>query len=66
MAEMIDMTGQPRSDEDLQDAIDCINTIMVKHPMVLPLLTIHGGIIRSCLLELQERRKKDGQPNRQD
>lgn len=59
---MIDMSGQPRTDEDLQDAIDCINTVMVKHPSVLPLLTVHAGIIRGCLLELQERRKKDEIP----
>jgi len=53
---MVDMTGQPRSDEDLQDAINCIETIMVKHPTVLPLLTVHAGIIRSCLKELQQMR----------
>jgi len=53
---MVDMTGEPRSDEDLQDAIDCINEIMVKHPLVLPLLTTHAGIIRDCLLELQRMR----------
>lgn len=58
MAEMVDMTGEPRSDEDLQDAIHCINVIMVKHATVLPLLTVHAGIIRDCLLELQERRKE--------
>lgn len=54
---MIDMTGQPRSDEDLQEAIDCIKTIMVKHFLVLPLLTVHVGIIKDCLEELQQRRR---------
>lgn len=54
---MIDMTGQPRSDEDLQDAINCIKTIMVKHSTVLPLLTVHAGIIVNCLEELQGLRK---------
>lgn len=57
MVEMVDKTGEPRSDKDLQDAINCINEIMVKHPMVLPLLTVHAGIIRDCLLELQKRRR---------
>lgn len=55
---MVDMTGQPRSDEDLQDAIDCIKTIMVKHALVLPLLTVHAGIIKNCLEELQQRRRQ--------
>lgn len=58
MTEMVDKTGEPRSDKDLQDAISCINEIMIKHPTVLPLLTVHAGIIRDCLLELQERRKE--------
>ncbi len=59
MSSMTDMTGEPRSDEDLQDAIICINTVMVKHALVLPLLTVHAGIIRDCLLELQQRRQQD-------
>ncbi len=53
---MIDMSGQSDSDEDLQDAINCIATIMVKHPMVLPLLTVHAGVIHRCLKELQALR----------
>ena len=56
MIDMIDMTGQPDSDKDLQDAIDCITTVMIKHPTVLPLLTVHAGLIRRCLLELQRIR----------
>ncbi len=60
MAGMLDMTGQPRSDEDLQNAIECINVVMVKHATALPILTIHAGIIRDCLLELQQRRNQDG------
>lgn len=59
MAEMTDKTGQPRSDEDLQDAINCVNEIMVKHPLVLPLFTVHAGILRDCLMELQRRRRND-------
>ncbi len=54
---MVDMTGQPRSDEDLQDAINAVTEIVVKHAMVSPLFTVHAGIIRDCLLELQAMRK---------
>ncbi len=50
---MTDMSGQPDSDKDLQDAIDCIATVMVKHPFAIPLLTVHAGIIHRCLKELQ-------------
>ena len=57
MVEMVDDSGKPRSDEDLQDAINCISEVMVKHSFVLPMLTVHGGIIRDCLLELQAMRK---------
>lgn len=57
MVSMVDKTGEPRSDEELQEAIDCITTIMVKHPTVLPLLTVHALTIRDCLLELQLRRR---------
>ncbi len=56
---MVDMTGKPRSDEELQEAIDCVKTIMVKHPTVLPLFTVHAMLIKNCLEELQERRKQD-------
>jgi len=55
--EMIDESGKPRSDEDLQQAIDAVGQIMVKQPLVLPLFTVHAGIIRDCLLELQIYRK---------
>jgi len=53
----VDMTGQPRSDRELQEAIDCVKTIRVKYPLVLPLLTVHAGIIIDCLEELQGIRK---------
>ncbi len=58
MASFIDETGQPRSDDDLQEAIGVINTIMVKHPTLLPTLTVYAGVIRDCLLELQYLREK--------
>ena len=59
MTGMIDMSGKPRSDEDLQEAIDCITMIAVKYPTVLPMLTVNVMNIRDCLRELQSRRKAD-------
>ena len=56
---MVDRTGQPRSDEELQEAIDCITVIAVKYPTVLPMLTVNIMCIRNCLLELQVRRKME-------
>jgi len=55
--EFVDKTGQPRSDEELQEAIDCVKTIMVKHSTVLPLFTLHALLILNCLEELQAMRK---------
>lgn len=55
---MIDMSGQPRSDEELQEAIDAMKTILVKHSFVLPLLTLQGPTIINCLEELQWMRKQ--------
>lgn len=55
--EFVDKTGQPRSDEDLQEAIDACKQIMVKQPLVLPLFTVHAGIIINCLEELQDLRR---------
>ena len=57
MSGMADMTGQPRSDEELQEAIDCVKTIMVKHSTVLPFFTVHALLILDCLRELQTRRR---------
>lgn len=57
MAEMIDKSGQPRSDEELQEAIDACKQIMIKQPLVLPLFTVHAGIIVNCLEELQMMRR---------
>ena len=54
----IDKTGQPPSEEDLQEAIKCVETIIVKHPLVLPMFTLQAVTIRNCLLELQEIRKQ--------
>lgn len=57
IVEIVDKTGKPRSDEDLQEAIDTVRTIMVQQPLVLPLFTIHAMDIMECLLELQAYRK---------
>ena len=57
MAEMIDMSGQPRSDEELQEAIDVCKQIMVKSALVLPLFTVNAGTIVNCLEELQTMRR---------
>ena len=54
--EIIDQTGQPRSDEELQEAIDVCKQIMIKQSLVLPLFTVHAGIIVNCLEELQAYR----------
>lgn len=59
---MVDMSGQPDSDKNLQDAIDCMGTVMVKHATAIPLLTVHSGIIHRCLVELQRRRTREGTP----
>ncbi len=57
MTGMIDMSGEPRSDEELQEAIDCVGTIMVKHSTVLPFFTVHALLILDCLRELQHVRQ---------
>ncbi len=54
---MQDMTGKPRSDEELQEAVDCVKEIMVRHSTVLPLFTVHTLTILDCLRELQSVRK---------
>ena len=56
---MIDRTGQPRRNEEIQEAIDAVLQIMIKQPLVLPLFTVHAGIILDCLRELQDRRAKN-------
>jgi len=61
---MIDKTGEPRSDEELQEAIDACKEIIVKHTLVLPLFTVHAGIIMDCLRELQRMRKLPAEARR--
>lgn len=57
MLNFTDKTGEPRSDEDLQEAIDVITMVAVKYPMAIPPLTVNLGNIRDCLKELQHLRK---------
>ena len=56
---IVDRTGQPRADGEIDEAISAVETIMVKHATVLPLFTVHAGIIRDCLIELRVRRLRD-------
>lgn len=53
----IDKTGQPCSDEEIQEALKAVEEIMVKHATALPLFTLHAGIIRAALKELLAIRK---------
>ena len=54
MASFIDATGWPRSDEELQEAITAVKTIMVKHSTVLPFFTVHALLILDCLQQLRQ------------
>lgn len=56
--EIIDKTGQPRSDKDLQEAIDVCKEIAIKHTLALPILTIHIMDIINLLEELKTYRAK--------
>jgi len=56
---MVDRTGRPRDDEEIDEAINAVETIMVKHATVLPLFTLYAGIIRDCLIELKVSRIKE-------
>jgi hypothetical protein len=55
--EIIDKTGHPRSDEDLQEAIDVCAEVAVKHMAEIPILTLHIMDIISLLKELQAIRR---------
>jgi len=55
---IIDKTGQPRSDEDIKDAIRAIETTLVKGlNSCSPQLFILLPTIREALIELLLRRK---------
>ena len=55
------MSGQPRSDKDIEDAISVIKEVMIKHAVKIPILTVHAGIIKDGLEELLQRRRSDVQ-----
>ncbi len=51
---MIDATGQPRSDEDLQESIDALKNALVTQRMTLPpMLTVQLPCMIELLTELQ-------------
>jgi len=54
--EMVDRSGQPVTEEELNDAIYAVGQILVKQPTVLPLFTVNGMAIRRALLELRAAR----------
>ena len=70
MTEMIDMTGEPRSEQDLQDAIQLVTKLMVRladeifkltagttvYELLIELMT-NTLTIRNLLAELQQRRR---------
>ncbi len=55
--EIVNKIGQPRSDKELQEAIDCVNEILIKHALVLPCRYYPLFTVHACLLELQNLRK---------
>lgn len=49
-----DLTGTPRSDEDLQESIDVLKSIFVNNRLDLPpMLTVMLPTAIECLVELQ-------------
>lgn len=62
--EITDRTGQPVTDEELDEALKAVQTILLKQPTVLPLFTVNGMTIRRALIELKQRHEMDkGQRN---
>ena len=54
----VDMTGEPRSDEDLDEAISVCKEVAIKHTLAIPILTIHIMDIINQLEELKYIRGK--------
>jgi len=52
-----DRTGQPRGDKEVREAIDTMKQVMIKHAMVLPIVTLQSGVIIESLEELLLHRK---------
>lgn len=59
--QVVDKTGQPRSEENLEEALQVVEHAIVKQMMQIPpRLFLQLPIIREAVIELLERRKKDG------
>lgn len=50
---ILDKTGTPRSDDDLQEAIQVVTKQMTSGTIENPMLTVMLPTIRECLIELQ-------------
>ncbi len=51
---MTDLSGEPRSDEDLQEALDVLKSVFVNNRLDLPpMLTVMLPTTIECLVELQ-------------
>ncbi len=48
-----DLSGQPRSDADLQEAIDTVKKQMISRSIENPMLEVMLPTILECLVELQ-------------
>jgi len=57
MVELIDNTGKPRSNKDIEETITAAKTEMIKGKPV-PIMVYYGTIIE-CLNELLQRRNND-------
>lgn len=64
--EITDRTGQPVTDEELDEALKAVETILVKQPLVLPLFIINGMAIRRALIELKQRLETDKNIQKED
>jgi len=54
--EIADRSGQPVTTRELNDAINAVESILLRQPTVLPLFTVNGMAIRRALLELRQQR----------
>jgi len=62
--DFIDRTGEPVSDEDIQESINCMKTVMIKHATTLPIVTLQAATIIHALEELKAYRKLIREHNR--
>ena len=57
--EIVDKSGEPRSDEDLKEALTQVEVVILKQILKLPPnLMVHMTTIREALMELIMRRKE--------